>query len=69
MLVLVVNLLALFIFLKNFISSFVEKQMQTILKYMFSIKLVNFLSFYYRKKDLDILLNALLIVNSAKACW
>ena len=69
MLVLVVNLLALFIFLKNFISSFVEKQMQTILKYMFSIKLVNFLSFYSRKKDLDILLNALLIVNSAKTCW
>ena len=43
--------------------------MQTILKYMFSIKLVNFLSFYSRKEDWDILLNALLIVNSAKTCW
>ena len=64
-----VNLLALFMFLKHFISSFVEKQMQTILKYMFSIKLVNFLSFYYRKNDLDILSNALLIVDSAKTCW
>ena len=62
-------MLALFMFLKNFMSSFVEKQMQTILKYMFSTKLANFLSFYYRKKDLDILLNALLIVNSAKTCW